>query len=235
MGLELRKVADTIMSDLGMGEDQDKIDALEQYLEENLSIFFSEDSYMSSVIKMGAEKSFTSHSAKIKDFLTRGVGGGTIMEGATPTGTSSSQNLAIGELTPFQKENLSEEETATIYTARAILEGLMKREREADADHGPEGADAGNPEPEPEGEAKEEFYDTTPVKTGLAFSFGAESPLIKIAKGIEDEEKALWESKSAEIMKSIMPEILDEATTFLSRIWAGGLGDVIRESLDGAC
>ena len=84
MGLELRKVADTIMSDLGMGEDQDKIDALEQYLEENLSIFFSEDSYMSSVIKMGAEKSFTSHSAKIKDFLTRGIGGGTIMEGATP-------------------------------------------------------------------------------------------------------------------------------------------------------
>ena len=41
MGPELRKVADTIMSDLGMGEDQDKIDALEQYLEENLSIFFS--------------------------------------------------------------------------------------------------------------------------------------------------------------------------------------------------
>ena len=32
MGPELRKVADTIMSDLGMGEDQDKIDALEQYL-----------------------------------------------------------------------------------------------------------------------------------------------------------------------------------------------------------
>ena len=61
MGPELRKVADTIMSDLGMGEDQGKIDALEQYLEENLSIFFSEDSYMSSVIKMGAEKSFTSH------------------------------------------------------------------------------------------------------------------------------------------------------------------------------
>ena len=91
MGPELRKVADTIMSDLGMGEDQGKIDALEQYLEENLSIFFSEDSYMSSVIKMGAEKSFTSHSAKIKDFLTRGIGGGTIMEGATPTGTSSSQ------------------------------------------------------------------------------------------------------------------------------------------------
>ena len=66
-------------------KDQGKIDALEQYLEENLSIFFSEDSYMSSVIKMGAEKSFTSHSAKIKDFLTRGIGGGTIMEGAGPT------------------------------------------------------------------------------------------------------------------------------------------------------
>ena len=33
----------TIMSDLGMGEDQSKIDALEQYLEENLSTFFSED------------------------------------------------------------------------------------------------------------------------------------------------------------------------------------------------
>ena len=47
MGPELRKVADTIMSDLGMGEDQGKIDALEQYLEENLSIFFSEDSFMS--------------------------------------------------------------------------------------------------------------------------------------------------------------------------------------------
>ena len=66
------------MSDLGMGEDQGKIDALEQYLEENLSVFFSEDSYMSSVIKMGAEKSFTSHSARIKEFLTRGIGGGTI-------------------------------------------------------------------------------------------------------------------------------------------------------------
>ena len=96
MGPELRKVADTIMSDLGMGEDQDKIDALEQFLEENLSLFFSEDSYMSSVIKMGAEKSFTSHSAKIKDFLTRGIGGGTIMEGAAPTGASSSPDIAIG-------------------------------------------------------------------------------------------------------------------------------------------
>eukprot|EP01048_Picozoa_sp_COSAG05_P004610 COSAG05_NODE_255_length_12816_cov_13.781631_2_plen_221_part_00 len=58
MGPELRQVVQTIMSDLGMGEDQSKIDALEQYLEENLSTFFSEDSYMSSVIKMGAEKSF---------------------------------------------------------------------------------------------------------------------------------------------------------------------------------
>eukprot|EP01048_Picozoa_sp_COSAG05_P018365 COSAG05_NODE_2672_length_2779_cov_26.448228_2_plen_105_part_00 len=41
MGPELRKVADTIMSDVGMGEDQGKIDALEQYLEENLTAFFS--------------------------------------------------------------------------------------------------------------------------------------------------------------------------------------------------
>ena len=45
MGPELRQVVQTIMSDLGMGEDQSKIDALEQYLEENLSTFFSEDSY----------------------------------------------------------------------------------------------------------------------------------------------------------------------------------------------
>ncbi len=59
MGPELRKVADTIMSDLGMGEDQGKIDALEQYLEENLSMFFSEDSYMSSVIKMGAKENYS--------------------------------------------------------------------------------------------------------------------------------------------------------------------------------
>ena len=98
MGLGLRNVADTIMSDLGMGEDQDKIDALEQFLEENLSLFFSEDSYMASAIKMGAEKSFTSHSARIKEFLTRGIGGGTIMEGAAPTGASSSPDIAIGEL-----------------------------------------------------------------------------------------------------------------------------------------
>ena len=71
MGPELRKVADTIMSDLGMGEDQGKIDALEQYLEENLSMFFSEDSYMSSVIKMGAEKSFTSQKSEIDYAGTR--------------------------------------------------------------------------------------------------------------------------------------------------------------------
>ena len=80
MGPELRQVVQTIMSDLGMGEDQSKIDALEQYLEENLSTFFSEDSYMSSVIKMGAEKSFTSHSARIKEFLTRGIGGEQLWE-----------------------------------------------------------------------------------------------------------------------------------------------------------
>eukprot|EP01048_Picozoa_sp_COSAG05_P003350 COSAG05_NODE_153_length_15894_cov_27.910415_11_plen_71_part_00 len=49
----------------------------------------------------------------------------------------------------------------------------MKRERDASAEHDPEGADAG--EPEPEDEAKEEFYDTTPVKSGLAFSFGTPS------------------------------------------------------------
>jgi len=131
MGPELRQVVQTIMSDLGMGEDQSKIDALEQYLEENLSTFFSEDSYMSSVIKMGAEKSFTSHSARIKEFLTRGIGGGTIMEGAGPTGASPAPDISIGELSPFQKEHLSKEETETIYTARAILEGLMKRERDA--------------------------------------------------------------------------------------------------------
>ena len=43
------------MSDLGMGEDQGKIDALEHALEENLSAFFSEGSYTSSIIKRGAE------------------------------------------------------------------------------------------------------------------------------------------------------------------------------------
>ena len=100
MGPELRQVVNTIMSDLGIGEDQGKIDALEQFLEENLSLFFSEDSYMASAIKMGAEKSFTSHSARIKEFLTRGIGGGTIMEGAAPTGASPSPDLAIGELSP---------------------------------------------------------------------------------------------------------------------------------------
>ena len=57
----------------------------------------------------------------------------------------------IGELSPFQRENLTKEETETIYTARAILEGLMKREHEAAAKH------------VPEDEAKEEYYDTTPV------------------------------------------------------------------------
>ena len=35
MGPELREMVKTIMSDLGMGEDQGKIDALEHYLEEN--------------------------------------------------------------------------------------------------------------------------------------------------------------------------------------------------------
>ena len=31
-----------------------------------------------------------------------------------------------------------------------------------------------------------------------------------------------------------MPEIMDEATEFLSRIWTGGLGDIIRESLESS-
>lgn len=35
-------------------------------------------------------------------------------------------------------------------------------------------------------------------------------------------------------MKSIMPKIMDEATEFLSRIWTGGLGDIIRESLESS-
>ena len=60
---------------------------------------------------------------------------------------------------------------------------------------------------------------TTPVKTRLAFSFGAkESPLFKIAEGIEDEEKILFEGKTAEVMTSLMPEILAEATTFLGNL-----------------
>ena len=72
----------------------------------------------------------------------------------------------------------------------------MKRERDADAEHDLEGADAGEPEPEPEGEAKEEFYDNTPVKTGLAFSFGGdESPLIKIAKGIRMKRRHYGKAK----------------------------------------
>eukprot|EP01048_Picozoa_sp_COSAG05_P018290 COSAG05_NODE_2649_length_2804_cov_1.828835_2_plen_130_part_00 len=62
------------------------------------------------------------------------------MEGAGPTGASPAPDISIGELSPFQKEHLSKEETETIYTARAILEGLMKRERDADAEHDPEGA-----------------------------------------------------------------------------------------------
>ena len=143
----------------------------------------------------------------------------------------SSSNLAAGELSPFQKEHLSEEETATIYTARAILEGLMTREREAAAELESHGA--GTPEPEPEGEDDGEEL-TTPVKTGLAFSFGKESPLFKIAEGIEDEEKILFEGKTAEIMTSLMPEILAEATTFLDSIRASEFGDVIRESLENS-
>ena len=62
----------------------------------------------------------------------------------------SSSKLAAGELSPLQKELLTEEETATIYTARAILEGLMTRERDADAVLEPEPEDVGKPEPEPE-------------------------------------------------------------------------------------
>ena len=41
MGRELREVVETIMSDLGMGEEQGKIDALEHALGENLATFFS--------------------------------------------------------------------------------------------------------------------------------------------------------------------------------------------------
>ena len=54
------------MSDLGMGEDQGKIDALKHASGENLATFFSERSHLSFLIKRGAEQSFTSHSAKIK-------------------------------------------------------------------------------------------------------------------------------------------------------------------------
>ena len=50
---------------------------------------------MSSVIKMGAEKSFTSHSARIKEFLARGIGGGTIMGDAGPTAPSSQEYIII--------------------------------------------------------------------------------------------------------------------------------------------
>ena len=86
------------MSDLGMGEDQGKIDALEHALGESLETFFSEHSHLSFLIKKGAEQSFTSHSAKIKEYLTRGIGGGTIMGGAGPTAPLSSSNLAVGDL-----------------------------------------------------------------------------------------------------------------------------------------
>ena len=76
MGPELSAVVEHIMSDLGMGEDQSKIDALERSLSEKLNSFFAEDSHLSCLTKEGAEQSFTSHNAKIKEYLTRGVGGG---------------------------------------------------------------------------------------------------------------------------------------------------------------
>ena len=93
----------------------------------------------------------------------------------------------------------------------------MMRERDAAAvpEYNPD--DAGEPEPEPEGDGDGGI--TTPVKTGLAFSFGAkESPLFKIAEEIQDEEKILFEGKTAEVMTSLMPEILAEATTFLGNL-----------------
>ena len=46
---------------------------------------------------------------------------------------------------------MTEEETTTIYTACAILEGLVTRERDADVVLESEPEDAGKPEPEPEG------------------------------------------------------------------------------------
>ena len=55
--------------------------------------------------------------------------------------------------------------------------------------------------------------------------------MFKIAEEIQDEEKILFEGKTAEIMSSLMPEILTEATTFLGNIWASKFGDAIRESL----
>ena len=44
--------------------------------------------------------------------------------------------------------------------------------------------------------------------------------MFKIAEGIEDEEKILFEGKTAEVMTSLMPEILAEATTFLGIVVA---------------
>ena len=135
----------TITADLGMGEDQGKINALEQDIGKILSEFFSEHSNTSSLIRKVAEQSFTSHSARIKEYLTRGAGGGTIMEGAGTTAPLSSSNLVVGELSPSQKALLSEEQTATTYTSRAILEGLMAQEREPSAEHEAVPPDAGGP------------------------------------------------------------------------------------------
>ena len=52
MDPELRAVVETIMSDLGMGEDQSKIDALGRSLHvaENLETFFAENREQSPVI-----------------------------------------------------------------------------------------------------------------------------------------------------------------------------------------
>ena len=93
----------------------------------------------------------------------------------------------------------------------------MTQEREAAAELESDHHDAAELEPEPEGEGEGEEL-TTPVKTGLAFSFGKESPLFKIAEEIQDEEKVLFEGKTAEVMTSLMPEILAEATTFLGNL-----------------
>ena len=47
MGRDLRTVAETIVSDLGMGEDLSKIDALELSLKKKLNSFFAEESHRS--------------------------------------------------------------------------------------------------------------------------------------------------------------------------------------------
>ena len=39
---------------------------------------------------------------------------------------------------------------------------------------------------------------------------------------------------TAEVMTSLMPKIMAEATTFLDSIWASEFGDVIRESLENS-